>query len=248
MGPQTPEELQWISNLAHWIEGGVFAIVAVLAFLQTLGYAQSKGLRYLWPGLILLAGIFLPILILLQRGFDGIGTTWDLVVRDPQQREHFLMATLLLVAGWAEVLIRTEGNRSRLWRFVAPAAFTIIGVLFFFHTEYGTPEAIAEAVRKHRYMGLAILLAGLFKVADVLWQKRFGFLAFPWIAMLAISALLLMTYREPPGAYRNTGEDFSPRRTNGFLENHRRKTTHATIHHFITVARSNSFLVGLRHS
>ena len=204
MGPQTPEELQWISNLAHWIEGGMFAIVALLALLQAFGYAQSRGMQYIWPGLILLGGIFLPAFILLQRGISGIGTTWNLVVTDPQQREHFAMAVLLLVAGLAEMLLRTSQSRKAAWKFVSPVALAIIGVVFFVHTEYGTPEAIAEAARKHAYMGFAILLAGLFKAPEILWINRFAWLAFPWIAMLLVAALLLITYREPPGAYRKT--------------------------------------------
>lgn len=204
MGPQTPEELQWISNLAHWIEGGLFAIVALLALLQTFGYAQSRGLQYVWPGLILIAGVFLPAFILLQRGVGGIGTTWNLVIRDPQQREHFAMAVLLLAAGLGEMLLRTNKTRATVWKFVSPVALAIIGAMFFVHTEYGTPEAIAEAGRKHAYMGFAILLAGIFKGAEVVWRKRFGWLAFPWIAMLLVAAVLLMTYREPRGAYRTT--------------------------------------------
>ena len=203
MESQTPEQLQWISNLAHWIEGGMFATVALIALLQALGYAQSKAAQYLWPGLILVAGVFLPAYILLQRGFDGIGLTWNLVIEDPQQREHFLMALLLLAAGLAEVLDRAKLLLTRLRKFVAPAAFVAIGLLFVFHTEYGTPEAIAESVTKHRYLGLVIAIAGLFKAADGLWRKKFRWIAFPWIAMLFIAALILITYREPAGAYRS---------------------------------------------
>lgn len=71
-----------------------------------------------------------------------------------------------------------------------------------------------------RYMGSAILLGGLFKGADVLWRKRFAWLAFPWIAMLLVAAVLLITYREPPGAYRRSGPGarnfrFSPPIENG---------------------------------
>lgn len=202
MGPQTPEELQWISNLAHWIEGGMFAIVAFLTLLQAFGYAQSRGTQYVWPALILISGVFLPGFILMQRGIGGIGTTWNLVVRDPQQREHFAMAVLLLAAGSAELLLRTNKAWASVWKFVSPAALAIIGAMFFVHTEYGTPEAVVEAARKHSYMGLAITLAGLFKGAEVLWRKRFEWLAFPWIVMLLVAALLLITYREPWGAYR----------------------------------------------
>ena len=72
---QTPEQLQWVSNLAHWIVGAMFAVVALIALFQAFGYLQSKSAQYLWPGLILIAGVFLPAYILLQRGLDEIGTT-----------------------------------------------------------------------------------------------------------------------------------------------------------------------------
>lgn len=203
---QTPEQLQWISNLAHWIEGGMFGVVAVIALLQAFGYANSKGAQYIWPALVFVAGLFLPAYILLQRGLDEIAVTSAAVIRDPQQREHFLMAFMLLMAGLAEIVHRARGARTKWFGLVAPSAFIIIGFLFFIHTEYGTPDAIAESVRKHRYFGLVIALAGLFKAAEVLWRRRFKWLAFPWIVLLFIAALLLITYREPPGAYRS----FSP--------------------------------------
>jgi len=34
----------------------------------------------------------------------------------------------------------------------------MIGAILFIHTEYGTPEAVAEAVTTHRYQGTAIIL------------------------------------------------------------------------------------------
>lgn len=208
---QTPEQLQWISNLAHWIEGGMFATVAVIAFIQALGYAQSKGAQYLWPGLVLLAGVFLPVYILLQRGLSGIGVTWSLVIRDPQQREHFLMALLLLAVALAQILLLKAVRPPALWKFLGPAALAAIGVILMLHTEYGTAEAIAESEMKHRYLGAIIVLAGLMKAADGLWSKKFKWLAFPWIALLVIAAIMLITYREPPGAYRsdapNNSED-----------------------------------------
>ncbi|MGH9966783.1 MAG: hypothetical protein ACREBG_02965 [Pyrinomonadaceae bacterium] len=55
---QTPEQLQWVSNLAHWIEGGMFGVVAVMALLQAFGRANSKGAQYVWLGLVFIAGLF----------------------------------------------------------------------------------------------------------------------------------------------------------------------------------------------
>lgn len=182
----------------------MFGVVAVMALLQVFGYANSKGAQYVWPALVFVAGLFLPVYIVLQRGLDQIGVTWAAVIRDSQQREHFLMALLSLAAGLAEILRGATLPRAKRWGLVAPSAFIAIGVVLFVHTEYGTPEAVAESVLKHRYMGVVIALAGMFKAADVLWRKTFRWLAFPWIALLLIAALLLMTYREPAGAYRTS--------------------------------------------
>lgn len=182
----------------------MFATVAVIAFFQALGYLRSHGAQYLWPGLVFAAGVFLPAYILLQRGFSGIGVTWSLVIRDPQQREHFLMALLLVAVGLSQILVRRAMRPEIVCKFLGPAALAAIGVILIFHTEYGTPEAIAESEMKHGYLGLVIILAGVMKAADVLWCKRFKWLAYPWIFLLVIAAIMLLGYREPKGAYRTS--------------------------------------------
>jgi hypothetical protein len=77
----------------------------------------------------------------------------------------------------------------------------VIGVTLLFHTQYGTPEAVAESMRKHHYQGASVILVALFRTADILWQHK-KWLAYPWIIFLFITAALLITYREPYGAYR----------------------------------------------
>lgn len=198
----THEQLQWISNLAHWIEGGIFGIVAVIALLQAFGYARTGFLRYMWQGLILVAGAFLPFYLLLQRGFDQAGESLRFVIGDQQQREHVFMSLLLLSAGAAETLLAANLIRGRGWRFVAPTALVLIGVILIFHTEYGTAEAIAESVTQHRYQGILVILVGLFKAAQVLWSRKFRWLEFIWVFLLFGAAVLLISYREPEGAYK----------------------------------------------
>lgn len=199
---QTPEQLQFASNLAHWIEGAVFATVALIALLRARGYAIWTGAQFLWPSLIVMAGLFLPAYILLQRGLDQVDVTWSFVVNDPQQREHFLMAGLLVLAGAAEIAAEAKIVQGRVWNLITPGALVAIGLVLFVHTEYGTAEAIAESVLAHRYQGGLVILVGVFKAAEVLWQQRIKWLAYPWIILLFITAVLLISYREPHGAYR----------------------------------------------
>lgn len=193
---QSAERLQFASNLAHWIEGGLFAAIAVIALLQALGYINSKAARYIWPTLIILGGLFLPVYIAIQ-GEVKVG----LLINDPQQIEHALIAFLLVLAGSAEILLVAGIFQRKFWRFIAPAALAAIGIILFVHTEYGTPEAVAEAVSKHRYQGAMVMLVGLLKSAEVQWQRTIKWLAYPWIVALFITAILLITYREPKGAY-----------------------------------------------
>lgn len=182
--------------------GGILLVVVAISLAQALGYAKSKVVQYLWPTLILMAGLFLPLYLLLLNGIDKVGDSARLIISDTQQREHILMASLLVVAGVVETLRRANILKSEQWRFVWPVVLVLLGITFAVHTQKGTPEAVAWAIRRHFYLGSIIILAGLFKVADVLWGRKFKWLAFPWILLLLVAAVLFITYREPEGAFR----------------------------------------------
>ena len=83
----TQEELIFFSNLAHWIEGGLFFFVAIVAFLHAIGYFKAKWTDYLWPTIILMAGLFLPIFTF-SHHFDEMELAWKATIFDPQQRQH----------------------------------------------------------------------------------------------------------------------------------------------------------------
>jgi hypothetical protein len=153
--------------------------------------------------LIVVAGIFLPVYILLQRGFDQIGANWNFVIHDPQQRQHIFMAMLLVIAGGAELLVRSQIVEASPWKFVAPTALLIIGITLLFHTQYGTPDAMAVTMRKHHYQGVTVMFVAVFTFADLFWRKKQRWLAYAWLMFLFTAAGLLLTYREPWGAYRN---------------------------------------------
>ena len=200
------EHLQLVSNIAHWIEGGIFGAVAMIALLQVLGYGKSGLLAYLWQTLILLAGLFLPFYLLLQQGFGQIDESWAFIIGDRQQREHLVMSLLLILIGAVEILIVAGLLRSNGWRFAAPTALVLIGIILMVHTEYGTAQAVSQSVTQHRYQGGIVILVGLFKAAEVVWARRFKWLAFIWIFLLFGAAALLISYREPEGAYKTEAD------------------------------------------
>lgn len=112
------------------------------------------------------------------------------------------MALLLVVAGAAEIAAEAKIVQGRIWKLITPLALVAIGIVLLVHTEYGTAAAIAESVIEHRYQGILVILVGVFKAAEALWRHRFRWLAYPWIILLFITALVLISYREPQGAYR----------------------------------------------
>lgn len=63
--------------------------------------------------------------------------------------------------------------------------------------------AVTWAARVHRYLGLLLNAGGAAKAAQVVWVAKAGWLAFAWPLLLLLSAVLLLAYREPKGAYES---------------------------------------------
>ena len=196
----SPEEFRYLSSMGHWIAGYIFLGISIIAFLQALGLFKSK--QYLWPLLVVIAGaIFIPYSIL-HHGFEKLDLVFKVIQLDPQQRQHIIMFILLFVAGVVEFLLSLKKIQGKLWQFVWPAVIIIIGLMFLFHPQHGTAEAMAYSLPYHRILGTALLLTGLAKAAEVIWLQRYRLLAFVWVVFLLVSSLLLLTYNEPEGVYQ----------------------------------------------
>ena len=196
----TPDELQLYSNIGHWIEGGLFLIIAGIAFVQAFGYLHSQRAQYLWPVIILVAGIFLP-LFSFSHHFNELTLAWKATIYDPQQLQHMIMAILITIAGVAEVAYLRGQGKNQLLRFVFPLVVGIIGIMFITHPQHGTSEAVLRAVTIHKYLGTVLIFAGIFKALEVIKKNTQRWLTFSWIFFLTIAAILLISYREPEGAY-----------------------------------------------
>ena len=211
----TPEEMREISNLAHALEGVVLGVVALIVIAQAVGWLSSGRQRYLWPGLVVAAGgVLLGYLLLPHHGFAKAGLQYRFVFGDPQQRQHIVIAALLLAAGVVELRIRVGRLDRRRSSLAWPVAIVAIGILFLIHPQHGTSESVARATLVHRYLGTAMLAVGLVSGVDSMRERRSAVLQAGWGLALLTAAVLLLIYREPAGAYHEPmSHDMSGRTT-----------------------------------
>ena len=180
----SPEEQRQLSNMGHWIEGGLLAVVGFLALLNNGTGAAWAGV--VWPILLLVAGI--PLLILIYPRHPRVD--WPSIWNDSQQRQHTIMALAITAAGAAVI----AG-----WWFIWPVAAVLIGVIFISHTQHGQSEAVSRAVLIHCILGITLILAGLLNLAESI--TGVAVFAILWPIVLLAAAAQLLIYREPEGAF-----------------------------------------------
>lgn len=197
----TPQQIRELSNIGHSFEGALLTAVGLLILIEVLRPLPHSRLRLLWPMLLVGAGVLLPVFLLAVSDRPLLETV-ALLVRDVQQREHLWMALTLIVAGVAETWRRRMHRRAGWW--VWPVMLMTIGGLLMIHTQYGTPEAVRWARRQHAYHGALTVLAGMcFAAAQLRHQAgRVAAIAGPLILLTA--GILLLLYREPPGAFESS--------------------------------------------
>ncbi|MFV1858820.1 MAG: hypothetical protein ACC647_05645 [Anaerolineales bacterium] len=193
--PDLAKKMRYWSNLGHWIIGGLLAVVGILALLENLG-TLSGGWVYAWPGALALAGLMLPLGIL-SHGHEEYGR--EVVLADPQQRQHLIMGGIIFLAGVAEIVALAAGIG--FLRYAWPLALGAVGVIFLVHPQHGTDAAAVKAVRIHRILGGTFILAGLARLIAVLTGAYSGLFGFAWIILVLLAAAQLIFYREPEGAY-----------------------------------------------
>lgn len=195
----TPAELRDLSNLGHIVEGVLLAAVAVLALAQAFGHLQKGRARYLWPGLLMMAGLFLPALIFTHPTLEIMLAHASAILSDRQQQQHLAIAVLLFSSGIAEALAirRSAPTLRAVW----PITLVATGVLFLLHPQHGTGDAVLMATRIHRWLGVACIASGVIRAIELRFNARARWARATWPLLLLLAATLLAIYREPPGAF-----------------------------------------------
>lgn len=191
--PHAPHERRMLSNIGHWVEGGVLAVSGGLALLDAirpgLGWPARWSARFsLGAGLVLGGGIL--------AGTLHHGGPRAYLRHEHQDLEHIKMAGV--IAAGALVETRNPAGRGRLG---GAASLAAIGAMFLEHEQHGTGDALEQSLATHRRLGMSLVAAGAAKAADALRLPGPWRLAWP-LAALAV-AVQLIAYREPEGAYED---------------------------------------------
>jgi len=180
----------------------MFALLGVLAILQALGKLTGSA-RYLMPMPLLGAGIGAPFLVFVLR--HNKSRSLGEIMVDPAQRAHWIMALLLTIAGFTELTLVAGWTTVSALAYVFPAVLFIIGVMFMVHHQHGDADSMAAAMRFHRILGCVFMAAGIVRGIQIAKRDGDGVLAYTAAILLLIIAGLLITYREPPGAFTGGG-------------------------------------------
>jgi len=192
--PHSPQERRLLSNVGHRVEGGVLAVSAALALLD----ARRPDLG--WPGrwsprMGVAAGVVLGGGILAGTLHHGGPRAY--LRHERQDLEHVKMAAVITAGGLVEA--RAPAGAGLLG---GAGALAAIGAMFLAHEQHGTGEALERSMAAHRRLGRSLVAAAAAKAAHALRIPGPWRLTWP-LAVLGVAALLL-TYREPEGAYEET--------------------------------------------
>jgi len=126
---------------------------------------------------------------------------WALIWRDPQQRQHTLIAIAIMLAGIAELVEANAGVA--ILKYDWPIALIFIGTLFMVHTQHGHSDAVHQAIRRHRILGTTVIAAGFLRLLEIVVQS--DVLALLWPIALLLAAFQLDINREPERAFDEGG-------------------------------------------
>ena len=189
--PHSPSERRTLSNVGHWIEGGVLAVSGGLALVDAV--RPELGWPGRWsPRFSLAAGVVLGGGILAGTLHHGGPRAY--LSHEHQDLEHIKMAAVIAAGG----LVESRDHRG-LGRLGGAGSLAAIGTMFLRHEQHGTGEALEQSLTAHRRLGTSLIAAGAAKAAHAVRLPG------PWALVWPLAALFvaaqLVTYREPEGAY-----------------------------------------------
>jgi hypothetical protein len=185
------------STLIHAAQGaGLLLLGASEAYLLD---NPGRKAALAGPLALLAAAAAIPLLILALPG------AWSLdqlrLALEVRRGFHLFLAfaCLLGAAGLSRLAQVSTDRRGGGWQALFLFFLAAVGVLYFFMASRVNEEAWRQVLVWHAAAGITLLLAVAFKAAHVFNGRRFLHVA--WAALLMITALQLLTYKESQGAF-----------------------------------------------
>jgi uncharacterized membrane protein len=142
----------------HHIAGFGIIFLALLTYLEESNFAKLKYLKYFWPVLLYVIGIW--VLIWSDPGTWPDGATP--LSTQPEAIQHKIFAIIALVIATVELFRRTGTPKHIAWRGVLSGAILTTGVFLLFH--HGRHVHVVHL--QHRAMGITAALLGLAKFTE----------------------------------------------------------------------------------
>ena len=189
--PHPPEQRRLLSNIGHWVEGGILAATSGLALVDAVDPRLGWPGRW-WPRLAVGSGLALGTFIV--GGTLHHGGPRVYLRHEHSDRQHLQMAGLLAAGGTLEAV-----SPGRYACAGMPAALAGVGLLFLTHEQHGTGEARAAAERVHGRLAWSLIATAAAKSAEALGLPGRWELVWPCIGLA--TAAQLVAYREPEQAF-----------------------------------------------
>lgn len=185
------------STLIHAAQGAALLLLGAVEAYALDNPGRKTAL--IGPLALLAAAAAIPLLVLALPG--GWSLAQLRLALEVRRGFHIFLALSCLfgAAGLGRLTQVLMGRRGGGWQAVFLVFLAFIGVLYFAVASRVNEEAWRQVLVLHAAAGSTLLLAVVFKSAHIFTGRRF--LHIGWAALLMVTAVQLLTYKESQGAF-----------------------------------------------
>ena len=182
--------------------GWLFLAISLLAAVEAFGFFR-RNLLFLWPGLLLAAGLAAAGLTVRAALAEGHSLRKPLrMLNDAELRPEWALALLALAGGLGEVL-RVAGALPALMSFLWPACLLAFGVLLMSPSVAGGGGGPSSAdstgrsrskipVAERRGLAALLILSGLMRALEAVFGVQPGAIGTGWFVVLLLAAIQIL--------------------------------------------------------
>ncbi len=188
------------SEFNHHLAGGLLLLIGFSELRQALGWPVAAWTRFLLPGTLGVAGLFL--LIWSDHDSWPIGSmtfAQTFLGSDPEVLQHKIYGVLAVAVGTIEFLRRLGWFAHAAWTVPLPI-FAIVGGLMLFEHAHGDHPAAHKITLHHVMMGAMAITAGSSKLISGWRQRQLAtersYWELVWASLVLVIGVQLLFYSE----------------------------------------------------